>query len=131
MGQFLVQFILLGGSILSAIQHLVKAIALHGLGLCVYAGEDLPQVENESGLRAVPATFGKVHESLEHRQNNVPSTELLTAHQLRYIKKLIADTQANEPQLLSFLGFYNLESIPKCEVNRVIRSLESYKQIAA
>lgn len=119
---------------------LVKAIALHGLGLCVYAGEDLPQVENESGLRAVPATqttgllpapFGKVREVLEQRQSNVPSAELLTVNQLRYIKKLIVDTHTNEAQLLSFLGFINLESIPKSEVNHVIRTLESHKQEAA
>ncbi len=129
---------------------LVKAIALHGLGLSVYAGEDLPQPENsgispsqhtQTTLNKVPSTqtsgllpapFGKVREALEQqRQNNVPSTELLTANQLRYIKKLIAETHTNEAQLLSFLGFFDLESIPKSEVNRVIRTLESHKQEAA
>ena len=120
---------------------LVKAIALHGLGLCVYAGEDLPQVENESTLRTVPATqtsgllpapFGKAREVLEQRkQNGVQSTELLTANQLRYIKRLIAETYSDEVHLLSFLGFVNLESIPKSEVNRVIGLLESYKQEVA
>ena len=122
---------------------LVKSIALHGLGLCVYAGEDLPQVESDtsSALRSVPASqptgllpapFGKVREVLEHQQHNSAlSTELLTANQLRYIKKLIAETHTNETQLLSFLGFFDLASIPKSEVNRVIRTLESHKQEAA
>lgn len=120
---------------------LVKAIALHGLGLCVYAGEDLPQVESDSTLRPVPATqtsgllpapFGKVREALEqHKQNSAQSTELLTANQLRYIKKLITETHTDETQLLSFLGFFDLENIPKSEVNRVIRTLESHKQEAA
>ncbi len=119
---------------------LVKAIALHGLGLSVYAGEDLPNPDSESqpplskvpttqtsGL--VPAPFGKVREALEQqRQNNA---ELLTANQLRYIKKLIAETHTNETQLLSFLGLFDLESIPKSEVNRVIKSLETNKQEAA
>lgn len=122
---------------------LVKAIALHGLGLNVYAGEDLPHTDSEytrqpstqtSGL--VPAPFGKVREALEKQrqqqtQHNAQGTELLTTNQLRYIKKLIADTQTNEAQLLSFLGFFSLESIPKSEVNRVIRTLESHKQEAA
>ena len=106
---------------------LVKAIALHGLGLSVYAGEDLPKIDNEPLLRTVstaqinrflPATSGKV-------------TELLTDPQLRYLKKLIAETHINETQLLSFLGFAALEAIPKSEVNRVIRTLESHKQEAA
>ena len=122
---------------------LVKSIALHGLGLCVYAGEDLPQVESDtsSALRSVPASqptgllpapFGEVREALEHQQHNSGhSTELLTANQLRYIKKLIAETHTNETQLLSFLGFFDLASIPKSEVNRVIRTLESHKQEAA
>ena len=120
---------------------LVKAIALHGLGLSVYAGEDLPQIESDSALRTVPSTqtsglvpapFGKVREALEQqRKNNVPSTELLTANQLRYVKKLIAETHTNETQLLSFLGLFDLESIPKSEVNRVIKTLETNKQEAA
>lgn len=123
---------------------LVKAIALHGLGLNVYAGEDLPHAEPEIQRQAVsaqpiglvPAPFGKVRDALEKQkqqqvQNNAQIAELLTANQLRYIKKLISDTHTNETQLLSFLGFFDLESIPKSEVNRVIRTLESHKQEAA
>ena len=116
---------------------LVKAIALHGLGLSVYAGEDLPSTESDatylirpaSGLQ--PAPFGRVREALEQQRSQLPSTELLTANQLRYIKKLIAETHTNEEQLLSFLGLFDLESIPKSEVNRVIKTLESHKQEAA
>jgi hypothetical protein len=113
---------------------LVKTIALHGLGLSVYAGEDLPSTESDttypirpvSGLQ--PAPFGKVREALEQqRQNNA---ELLTANQLRYVRKLIAETHTNEAQLLSFLGIFDLESIPKSEVNRVIRTLETNKEAA-
>ncbi len=125
---------------------LVKAIALHGLGLSVYAGEDLPQPDN-GGMPAsqhtlhqvsssqtaglVPAPFGKVREALEQQRSQASNTEALTANQLRYIKKLIAETHTNEEQLLSFLGFFDLESIPKSEVNRVIRTLETNKQEAA
>ena len=121
---------------------LVKAIALHGLGLSVYAGEDLPHVETEGiqkfqasntqAIGLVPAPFGKVRDALEqHKQQSVQSAELLTVNQLRYIKKMIAETHTNETQLLSFLGYFDLESIPKSEVNRVIRTLESHKQEAA
>ena len=115
---------------------LVKAIALHGLGLSVYAGEDLPSTESDatylirpaSGLQ--PAPFGRVREALEQQRSQLPSTELLTANQLRYVRKLIAETHTNEAQLLSFLGIFDLESIPKSEVNRVIRTLETNKEAA-
>ena len=125
---------------------LVKAIALHGLGLSVYAGEDLPQpdsggippsqhtlhqVSSSQTAGLVPAPFGKVREALEQQRSQASNTEALTANQLRYIKKLIAETHTNEEQLLSFLGFFDLESIPKSEVNRVIRTLETNKQEAA
>ena len=35
---------------------LVKAIALHGLGLYIYAGEDLPEVEKEAEPEPLDAT---------------------------------------------------------------------------
>jgi hypothetical protein len=68
---------------------------------------------------------------LEQQRSQSSSTELLTANQLRYIKKLIAETHTSEAQLMSFLGFFDLESIPKSEVNRVIKTLETNKQEAA
>ena len=106
---------------------LVKAIALHGLGLSVYAGEDLPQIDNAPVLRTVPA---RPATSLLPAPSG-KAAELLTVNQLRYIRKLIAETHTNETQLLNFLGFTALEAIPKSEVNRVIRTLESHKQEAA
>ena len=106
---------------------LVKAIALHGLGLSVYAGEDLPQIDNAPVLRTVPA---RTATSLLPAPSG-KAAELLTVNQLRYIKKLIAETHTNETQLLNFLGFTGLEAVPKSEVNRVIRTLESHKQEAA
>jgi len=114
---------------------LVKAIALHGLGLYIYAGEDLPDSETETSARtsspsSPPSQTGSV------RQFPKPKTagtepELLTPNQLRFIKKLIAETGTDEQQLLGFFGFDELENIPKAEVNRVIRMLEQNRKEAA
>lgn len=115
---------------------LVKAIALHGLGLSVYAGEDLPQVESESSTpspasppsppaRPVPVQKLK-HPAIPGSGFTHP--EPLTPNQLRYIKRLIAETDTDEDQLLGFFGFDALEHIPKAEVNRVIRMLESNRE---
>jgi hypothetical protein len=98
---------------------LVKAIALHGLGLGVYAGEDLPSGESD-GNQPSPSS--------RPSPRPVPKTddpELLTANQLRYIQRLIKETGTDENQLLGFFGFDDLSHIPKAEVNRVIRMLES------
>jgi hypothetical protein len=101
---------------------LVKAIALHGLGLNVYAGEDLPQGES-NGETAKPLATVKPHRS-------TPKGELvlLTEKQLGYINKLVAETKTDVKQLLSFFGFDALENIPKDQVNRVIRVLENNRQ---
>lgn len=39
---------------------LAKAIALHGIGLYIYAGEDLPPAETESGVKAKEAASNAV-----------------------------------------------------------------------
>jgi Protein of unknown function (DUF1071) len=100
---------------------LVKAIALHGLGLNVYAGEDLPEGETPMPV----ATVKPPH--LAHQKEAV----LLTDKQLRYINKLIVETKTNEQQLLTFFGLEALEFIPKSEVNRVISVLENNRKEAA
>lgn len=101
---------------------LVKAVALHGLGLYIYAGEDLPQADSNAEvtkpLIAVKST----------RPASQADVALLTDKQLGYINKLVAETKSDVPQLLAFFNFDSLESIPKSEVNRVIRVLEQSRQ---
>ena len=112
---------------------LVKAIALHGLGLNVYAGEDLPQGETEriTPSRPIPASQQKPVHQLKppagKDDNSFTTPELLTANQLRYIKRLIEETGTNVDQLLAFFDMDALEHIPKSEVNRVLRVLEGHR----
>lgn len=103
---------------------LVKAISLHGLGLNVYAGEDLPTIENTAVASGHNTPFKP---SVVNRLSNdgINQPELLTANQLRYINRLIGDTETDVNQLLKYFGFTALEQIPKFEVNRVIQTLES------
>lgn len=113
---------------------LVKAIALHGLGLYIYAGEDLPDsdiptVAKPPSQPAQPSRSATVRD-FPKRDNGFSDPELLTVNQLRYIKRLIAETGTDVEQLLGFFGFDDLENIPKAEVNRVIRMLESNRKVA-
>jgi len=100
---------------------LVKAIALHGLGLNVYAGEDLPEGESSKPVAtSKPPYMSKKKE-----------VDLLTDKQLRYINKLIVETKTDENHLLAYLGLEALEFIPKADVNRVIQVLENNRKEAA
>ena len=109
---------------------LVKAIALHGLGLNVYAGEDLPHSESDGIRSSQPSPMSRsavaalANHNAKH-DNGFSQPELLTANQLRYLKRLIMETHSDETLLLEYFGFEALIDIPKLEVNRVIRMLES------
>jgi hypothetical protein len=113
---------------------LVKAIALHGLGLSIYAGEDLPNL-HEPTEEDEPAKPTPVVE--KPKQSNkvtpIPRTtggEWLTDAQLRFVQRLLAETETDRDELLAYFGFETLDTIPKAEVNRVIKALESKRRAA-
>lgn len=116
---------------------LVKAIALHGLGLSIYAGEDLPDLEEASPERTEPAAPAKLPSRPPAKVTSLPERDpfdsdepLLTVAQARYIRKLITETASDERQLLDYFGFESIDSIPKSAVNRVIKALESKRRAA-
>ena len=97
---------------------LVKAIALHGLGLYIYAGEDLP---GESADKTPE----------ENQQPNVPTVGTISAEQVTRIKKLLADSGQTLQRLLGFLKVEALEKIPAADFERVTQLLERAKRRAA
>src|SRR5437660_11991331 len=96
---------------------LVKAIALHGLGLYVYAGEDLPEGESAkptpskapvapiNGSRASPA-------------------------QLRFIERLIGETGSDLGKVLDYCGVAALTELTSHAASRCITSLEKQRRAA-
>ena len=112
---------------------LVKAIALHGLGLYVYSGEDLPSSDGQDDVKP-PAQPTQPSHTSSVRQFPKPKppadAELLTQNQLRFIKRLLVETGTDEAQLLGFINCDALDNIPKAEVNRIIKMLESNRKVA-
>ena len=110
---------------------LVKAIALHGLGLNIYAGEDLPIVDGseESGPPATdktPKTPANVTPLPipEKRDNGFTAGNNITPAQVSYINRLIKETGTELQKVLDYCGVEKLEDIAKGEASRIIRSLE-------
>ena len=102
---------------------LVKAIALHGLGLNVYAGEDLPTHIEEGGEVLTKPT--------DHDPSPVTTiVGRITEKQLKYIQHLISVTGSDTESLLAYFGFESLESIPRNDASRVISALETKKRAA-
>ncbi len=88
---------------------LVKAIALHGLGLYVYAGEDLPNGEEQ------PKSPPKV--------TPIQTERLITPAQLRYLKRLIEAAKSSEEHIRDYFNLDRLEDLPMKEFDRALQAL--------
>jgi len=108
---------------------LVKAIALHGLGLSIYAGEDLPDHTESSPTKLTEPVLKPVSKVLDPF-GVVSTSDLITTAQLKFVTRLIDQSGSSEAEVLDFFGYPALEAIPKTEVNRVIKALESKRRAA-
>ena len=121
----------------SSIQRcLVKAIALHGLGLYIYAGEDLPQpvgeAANDPGPGAAPLEQPE-QPSLKPDRRPVQRTdqlERITKAQQGQIHRLAIEVGVSLDRVLSYFGVTDLQSIPAQDFLRVMRSLANRRQAA-
>lgn len=111
----------------SSIQRcLVKAIALHGLGLYIYAGEDLPQAvgnepaANEDTDQAEPARPPVAR----------PAEARITRAQQAHIHKLALEVGISLERVLTYFGVRGLQDIAATDFLRVVRSLEKRRAAA-
>jgi len=96
---------------------LVKAIALHGLGLYIYAGEDLP--EGESAKPSPPkAPVAPINGSRA------------SPAQLRFIERLIDETGSDLGKVLDYFGVTALTELSSHAASRCITSLEKQRRAA-
>ncbi len=98
---------------------LVKAIALHGLGLYVYAGEDLPTMADEQpGPASVPASATPI------------TGQRASASQVRYIERLIDETGSDLQKVMDYFGVAALSELTTQTASRAIKSLEKNRRAA-
>jgi len=109
----------------SIMRCLVKAIALHGIGLYLYGGEDVPESTGEDV--GPPPTDPKPKVT----PLAAATGDLITAAQLKFVQRLLVETGADVTQLLDFFGYESIDTIPKAAVSRVIKALEAKKRRAA
>ena len=94
---------------------LVKAIALHGLGLYVYAGEDLPNGEEPPKAKVTP----------------ISSVKTITVGQQRYLQRLLEEAGWDEQRLLDYFSIASVEELPMSEFDRALAALKKAKRRAA
>jgi len=88
---------------------LVKAIALHGLGLYIYAGEDLPN--------------GEEHRKPQPKVTPIQSQRTITPAQLRYLRRLITEANSSQQTILDYFNLEKLEDLPMKEFDRALQAL--------
>jgi hypothetical protein len=101
---------------------LVKAIALHGLGLYIYAGEDLPE-----GDKPVEESAPKPKAPITPITTSGASA---TAAQIRYIERLIDETGSDLGKVLDYFGVGSLQELTSQAASRCIKSLEKNRRAA-
>ncbi len=98
---------------------LVKAIALHGVGLYLYAGEDLP-VANADTSSANDAPL----ETVAPSSNVRTLAPTISGPQQARLQKLVIETGTELQRLLDHFGIDRLADLPAAEFVRVVRTLE-------
>ena len=104
---------------------LVKAIALHGLGLYIYAGEDLPDGES----RKEETVDGQVTKP-KATVSTLPVPNAASVAQRRYIVKLIDETGTPIAKLMEYFNIASLDELTTQTASRAIKSLEKNRRAA-
>lgn len=100
---------------------LVKAIALHGLGLYVYAGEDLPTLADEQPMPPKDQPTPTPTPAFGQRA---------TGAQIRYIERLIDETGSDLGKVLEYFAVTSLAELTTQTASRAIKSLEKNRRAA-
>lgn len=100
---------------------LVKAIALHGLGLYVYAGEDLPEAEKTETSERKPV----------QQPQHPAAAGKITGDQVARIKALLTESNTTLQRFLAFFRIDSLTDLQATEFDRAVQTLERAKRRAA
>jgi hypothetical protein len=111
---------------------LVKAIALHGLGLYIYAGEDLPvgEASNDPVASDLPQPEPPAPAKPKATVTPLPGEGRISQAQQRYLESLIAKTDTDVERLCDYLHVSNLGELTVAAASRAIKSLEAKRRAA-
>ena len=98
---------------------LVKAIALHGLGLYIYAGEDLPtEAANDSAALPKPTEVAAPIPARTYAAQTISSAQQTN------IQRLALEVGTDVERVVAHFGVSSLKDIRVADYLRVVRSLE-------
>jgi hypothetical protein len=112
---------------------LVKAIALHGLGISVYANEDLAnlvEASNDPVPPELPQPEPPAPAKPRAPVTPLPGEGRISQAQMRYLESLIEKTDTDVQRLCDFFHIENLGELTVAAASRAIKSLEAKRRAA-
>jgi len=111
---------------------LVKGIALHGLGIALYANEDLPPSEasNDNTATEQPQAVTETISQPKANVTSLPNESKASLAQIRYIEQLLEKTGTAKERLLEFFQVSHLSELTVSAASRAIKSLEKQRRAA-
>ena len=103
---------------------LTKSIALHGLGLYLYSGEDLPLASDEPKTEDKPVVPELKPGAAPAPATPIRQGKVITIAQIAQIERLLTETGSDRTKLLAYFGVETLAEIAVADYPRVVRSLE-------
>ena len=111
---------------------LVKAVALHGLGLYIYAGEDLPvgEASNDPVAPDLPQPDTPARPAPKATVTPLPGEGRISQAQMKYLESLIAKTDTDVQRLCDYFHVENLGELTVAAASRAIKTLEAKRRAA-
>ena len=112
---------------------LVKAIALHGLGISVYANEDLAnlvEASNDPVAPDLPQPEPPAPAKPKASVTPLPGEGRISQAQMKYLESLIAKTDTDVQRLCDYFHVSTLGELTVAAASRAIKSLEAKRRAA-
>lgn len=93
---------------------LVKAIAMHGLGLYIYAGEDLPMGDDDDNHGANPAGI-------------TPSNQTIGTDEFNELNRMLDDTGSDKVAFCAAFNVQSIAALPMAQYARAVSMLNRKK----
>lgn len=113
-----------------AIQRAItKAIGRQGLGLYIYAGEDLPEIESQSQPVVKPVEKATQPQAPALQQAPVKDTRPVTAQMVDIIKKTIEEHGVSKEFICKSYKIGKLEDLQVYQAKHICKNLDKLKQM--
>lgn len=106
-----------------------KACARHGLGLYVYAGEDLPECESQSQPVVKPVEKATQPQAPALQQAPVKDTRPVTAQIVDFLKKTLEEYQVTPEFIFNKYKVSKLEDLQVYQAKHIGKNIDKLKQM--